>query len=51
VIQIFQLRDSVCARKRDKLYVGEYMVLTIGLRGCLIYVLLVVRIDLKGEDL
>ena len=24
---------SVCARKRDKLYVGECMALTIGLRG------------------
>ena len=31
MIRIFQ-RRVVCARKRDKLYVGEYMALTIGLR-------------------
>jgi len=30
----FPVRDySVCARKRDKLYVGECMALTIGLKG------------------
>ena len=30
----FPVRDcSVCARKRDKLYVGECIALTIGLRG------------------
>ena len=30
----FPVRDcKVCARKRDKLYVGECMALTIGLRG------------------
>ena len=38
---------SVCARKRDKLYVGEWIVI-IGLRGCLCTFFLVV---LVGEDL
>ena len=33
MIRIFQRGCSVCAKKRDKLYVGECMALTIGLRG------------------
>ena len=28
----FPMRGSICARKRDKLYIEECMVLTIGLR-------------------
>ena len=47
----FPVRDcSVCARKRDKLYVRECMALIIGLREML-DVLLVVRVVLMGEDL
>ena len=34
----FSVRNcSVCARKRDKLYVGECIALTIGLRGMFVY--------------